>query len=119
MTFLPRRHDVGGWTTTSVPYTEFFWLIEREVDVLGVQLVDELRIQPWPNPWQRRKILKKHLRKVSWPADVSVEQWFTSKGSACWHGSVITKTQKRRQQRMQADARTEIPAAQRPQRNLT
>ncbi len=42
------------------------------------------------------------LRKVDPPADVPVKQWFTSKGSARWHRPVMTKTQKRRHQRMLA-----------------
>ncbi len=67
-----------------VPDVDFPWLTKGGVETLGVQLAQKLRIQPWLKPWQRRKILKKHLGKMTPPANVPVEQWFTSTGSARW-----------------------------------
>ncbi len=103
----------AGKAPTS-PNVNFSWLTKREAENLGVQLARELKIQPWPKQWQRKGILREHLRKIDPPADVLLEQWFTSTGPARWQGSVMTKTQKRRMQRLDTDARNNGVAAQRP-----
>ncbi len=89
----------GAWAIPMTPYVEFPWLIERKVGALPIRLVEELRIQPWPKHWQRREILREHLRMVDLLADVSVEQRFTLEEPARWYGPVMMKTHKRRQQR--------------------
>ncbi len=107
----------GAQEYFSAPDADFPWLTKREVYDLGVQLTEELRIQPWPKSWQRREILGEHLRKMDPPADVSVEEWFTSRGQARWQGPIMTKIQKRRLQRMEADARNNGVTAQWPRPN--
>nr|CAD1821644.1 unnamed protein product [Ananas comosus var. bracteatus] len=89
------------------PEPEFEGMTEGDIEFLGRRLVNELGIQPWPRPWERRKILKNHLRTVKVPANVPVDEWHEVevKPSARWQGPMLMKTQKRGQQRMQAEAR--------------
>ncbi len=94
------------------PDADFPWLTRDEVETLGIQLAQHLQIQTWPRLWQRREILREHLRTMDPPVDVQEEQWFTSTGPARWQGPVMTKTQKRRMQRQEADARSNGVTAQ-------
>lgn len=50
---------------------------------------------------RKKKILREHLRMVKTPANM----WFTTRPPARWYRLVLTKTQERRQQRMQAKMR--------------
>ncbi len=86
---LPR--DIRGRKSLFGPDTDFPRFTKGEVDDLGIQLARKLKIQPWPKLWQRREILKEHIWKMNPPADVLVEQWFTSAGPARWQGPVMTK----------------------------
>nr|CAD1821543.1 unnamed protein product [Ananas comosus var. bracteatus] len=84
---------------------------EGDIEFLGRRLINELGIQPWPRPWERREILREHLRTVKVPANVLVDQWHTAKASTKWQGPILTKTQKRRLQRIQAEARHHLEKA--------
>nr|CAD1835603.1 unnamed protein product [Ananas comosus var. bracteatus] len=80
------------------PEPEFEGMTKGDnIEFLGRRLVNELGILPWPRPWERRKILKNHLRTVKVPANVPVDQWHEVevKLSAKWQGPMLTKTQKR------------------------
>lgn len=69
--------------------------------------MNELGIQSWPRPWERREILREHLTTVKILANVPTDQQVMAKAPARWHGPMLMKTQKRRKQRIQAEARNQ------------
>ncbi len=89
-------HRVGVRTTPLAPDAEFPWLTIGEVDSLTTRLVEQHQILPWLKPWQRREILREHLREVGALADTTTEQQPTSTRPYRWNGPVMTMTQKRR-----------------------
>ncbi len=113
----PHRGTPRTGGASSAPDAEFPWLTKGEVEILGIYLAQGLKVQPWPKPWQRRKIIRKYLGKMSPPAGTPVEQRFTSTSSIRWQGPVMTKTQKRRMQRLEANACNSGVTTRRPRLN--